>query len=121
VRNSQDYLSDEDDPIIEDLSPATITGVASRLIASDSFEELVYRECELDALWTLADIAIKMIALQETGHAPEAWQALPENSGPNLVTLRALFEQSHELAVDARTEQAAAVLQEAARLRASWS
>jgi hypothetical protein len=47
-----------EDPVIEDLSPATIEGVATRLALSTSFAELVSRECELDALWTLCDIEL---------------------------------------------------------------
>jgi hypothetical protein len=47
-----------EDPVIEDLSPATIEGVAARLAHSATFAELVSRECELDALWTLCDIEL---------------------------------------------------------------
>jgi hypothetical protein len=47
-----------EDPVIEDLSPATIEGVATRLAHSSTFAELVSRECELDALWTLCDIEL---------------------------------------------------------------
>jgi len=47
-----------EDPVIEDLSPATIEGVATRLALSTTFAELVSRECELDALWTLCDIEL---------------------------------------------------------------
>jgi hypothetical protein len=47
-----------EDPVIEDLSPATFEGLAERLAHSSSFAELVSRECELDALWTLCDIEL---------------------------------------------------------------
>ena len=114
-------LRDEDDPLIEDLLPETIEGVAARLLVSDSFEELVYRECELDALWTLADIAISVIAHRETGHVPKAWRDFPEGSGETLERLRSLLEQAHELAVDAKTAEAATILHAAATLCASWS
>jgi hypothetical protein len=118
---ADDLLSDEDDPIVDDLLPETIEGVASRLLVSDSFEKLVYRECELDALWTLADIAIEMAALRETGHRIKAWQAVPEGSETNLVKLRSLLERAHDLTTIAQPIQAAEVLREAARLTASWS
>jgi len=49
---------DMGEPVVEDLSPATIEGVAARLAHSTTFTELVSRECELDALWTLCDIAL---------------------------------------------------------------
>ena len=117
----EDLLSDEDEPIIEDLLPETIEGVAARILVSNTFEERVYRECELDALWTLADIAISVEAHRETGHVPAAWQQLPEGSGETLVRLRSLLEQAHELAVDGGTTEAAAILHAAALLCASWS
>ena len=110
-----------EDPVIEDLSPATIEGVATRLAHSSTFAELVSRECELDALWTLADIAIEMTALRETGHRIKAWQAVPEGSETNLVKLRSLLERAHDLTTIAQPIQAAEVLREAARLTASWS
>lgn len=121
MSTADDLLSDEDDPIIDDLLPETIEGVAARLMVSDSFEKLVYRECELDALWSLADIAIEMTALRETGHRIKAWQVLPEGSEMNLVMLRSLLERAHVLTVIAEPVQAAEVLHEAARLCASWS
>jgi hypothetical protein len=51
----------------------------------------------------------------------KAWQDLPAGSETDLVMVRALFEQAHELAVDAQTHEAAAALHEAARLCSSWS
>ena len=118
---ADDLLSDEDDPIVSDLLPETIEGVADRLLTSDTFEKRVYRECELDALWSLADIAIEMTALRETGVRIKAWQAIPEGGERNLVMLRALLERAHDLTVLARPLAAAEVLREAARLCASWS
>jgi hypothetical protein len=61
-----------EDPVIEDLSPATIEGVAARLAHSTTFAELVSRECELDALWTLCDIELsynhgRSAAIQASG------------------------------------------------------
>jgi len=61
-----------DDPVIEDLSPATIEAVATRLAHSTTFAELVSRECELDALWTLCDIELsysngRSAAIQTSG------------------------------------------------------
>lgn len=47
-----------EDPIIEDLAPTTITAVADRIETSKSFTEMISRECELDALWTLCDVAL---------------------------------------------------------------
>lgn len=121
IPTADDALSDEDDPIVCDLLPETIEAVAARLLVSDTFEKLVYRECELDALWSLADIAVEMMTLKETGNRIKAWQVLPENSERNLVMLRAMLESAHDLTVAAKPVEAAAVLREAARLCASWS
>jgi hypothetical protein len=52
---------DFEESVIEDLSPATIEGVATRLASSTSFTELVSRECELDELWTLCDLALNRL------------------------------------------------------------
>jgi hypothetical protein len=60
---------DLEDPIIEDFSPATIEGVATRLANSTSFTELVSRECELDALWTLCDIALSQSTTRTSSSA----------------------------------------------------
>lgn len=95
--------------------------VASRLLVSDTFEKLVYRECELDALWSLADIAVEMMTLKETGNRIAAWQPVSDNGERNLVMLRALLEKAHDLTVAARPIEAAEVLREAAQLSASWS
>jgi hypothetical protein len=62
-----------------------------------------------------------MSAAQHTGHAVKAWQGLPLANETGLVMVRALFEQAHELAVDAQVEAAAEALHEAARLCSSWS
>lgn len=39
---------------VEDLSPETLSALASRIAASATVEQLVYRECELDEAWRLA-------------------------------------------------------------------
>jgi hypothetical protein len=61
---------DLEEPIIEDFSPATIEGVATRLASSTTFTELVSRECELDALWTLCDIALSQSSARSSS-SPE--------------------------------------------------
>jgi hypothetical protein len=44
---------------IRDLNAATVESVIRHLGASSRPEHLVYRESELDALWTLADMATR--------------------------------------------------------------
>jgi hypothetical protein len=79
-----------DDPVIEDLSPATIEGVATRLASSTSFAELVSRECELDALWTLCDIELTY------NHGGSAAAQTPGAAGgrETLLGLRALIGEA---------------------------
>lgn len=38
---------------VKDFSPATLRNIIAHLKASSSFEHLVYREAELDAIWTI--------------------------------------------------------------------
>lgn len=104
---------------IEDLLPATIEGVAERLLTSHTFEELVYRESEMDALFTLVDIAIKT-ARHGNEIGPQPDPTLPIAS-PDLYRLRDLIFSAHDLTHDDQTEQAASLLREAAAIARSWS
>ncbi|MBV9503840.1 MAG: hypothetical protein JO323_02425 [Acidobacteriia bacterium] len=42
---------------VHDFSPETLAAVAAHLEASTEFEHLVYREAELDAIWSLTGFA----------------------------------------------------------------
>jgi hypothetical protein len=54
---------DPDDVVtIEDLAPAVVEAVIARINVSTNFTHLVYRESELDALWSLADMAARRAA-----------------------------------------------------------
>jgi hypothetical protein len=44
---------------VEGLSPETVEAVIDRIHASTDFDHLVYRESEVDALWSLADMAAR--------------------------------------------------------------
>lgn len=44
---------------VEELTPHTVEAVIDRLQASRDFDHLVYRESEVDALWSLADMAVR--------------------------------------------------------------
>jgi hypothetical protein len=44
---------------VRELEPVTVSRVIAQLEASAEFEQLVYRESELDALWSLADMAAR--------------------------------------------------------------
>lgn len=110
----------EDDEVVSDLLPATIEGVARRLRGSRGFVQLVYRESELDALWSLADLAVGKAA----EHDP------PEAAGPLGVEgagqedrrqLRDLIHEAHDLTAASRANEAADLLSRAARMCSSWS
>lgn len=110
-----DALADAD-PAVDDLQPETITAVAERIARSEGFSELVYRECEINALWSLADIGIsgsehRSLGSWVVGGAPLS-RAL-------LFRLRERFEEAYELLVDSATAEASRVLEEAAALSAS--
>jgi hypothetical protein len=111
---------DGDDEVVSDLLPATIEGVAVRLRRSHSFVQLVYRESELDALWSLADLAVGKAADRQA--PPGAGLLGVEGASPEeRLQLRSLLHQAHDLAAASRPAEAADLLVEAARLCASWS
>ena len=104
---------------IENLLPATIEGVAERLLTSHTFQELVYRESEMDALFTLVDIAIKTARHgNEIGPPPDPTQLI---ASPDLYRLRDLIFAAHDLTHDDQREAAASLLREAASIARSWS
>lgn len=104
---------------IEDLLPGTIEAVAGRLLTSSTFEELVYRESEMDALFTLVDIAIKTARHgNEIGPPPDPSLAI---ASPDLYRLRDLIFSAHDLTHEDEREAAAALLREAASIARSWS
>jgi hypothetical protein len=45
---------------IQDYTPATLRAVVAQLEGSTTVDHLVYRESELDALWTLLDREVQM-------------------------------------------------------------
>jgi hypothetical protein len=42
-----------------DCSPETLAGILAQLEVSTSFEHFVYREAELDAVWSLTDFLLR--------------------------------------------------------------
>ena len=89
---------------VEQLDAETIREVAERVAGSSAFEDLIYRESEIDALWSLADIAARKAALDQ---APAAghWAEVRDRIG-----------RAHDLVPEGECLDAAAVLQETAGL-----
>ncbi len=85
---------------VEELTPVTVSEVAARIAVAVDFEDLVYRESEIDALWSLADIARRDAALARSADA-ERWAEV----------LR-LIGTAHDLIPDGRCAEAATILRQ---------
>jgi hypothetical protein len=96
---------------VSDLSPATLERVAQRLGGPNGFGDLIYREAEVDALWSLADNAVLVRHNGDFAAVSEA----------DLLNFRALLAEAHDLTGAGKCDEAAARVLEAARLRSSWA
>jgi hypothetical protein len=79
-----------------DCSPATLQNIIAHLEVSTDFEHLVYREAELDAIWSI------------TGFFLRGAPASAERS--YLELLHDSAHQAHDLVADRRPRDAAALL-----------
>lgn len=86
---------------VEDLTTTAMLTVAARIAVASGFTDLIYRESEVDALWSLADIAAKTAALAA---APDA---------ADKARLRDEIARAHDLIPDDRCEEAAEILRAA--------
>ena len=115
-------VDESDNAPIQDLLPQTISALADRLLSTTTFADRIYRESEMDALWTMADMAVsEMEEAQRRGAKIVPRLELPNASQQNLVTLSDLIFRAHALNADGDSQKAAEVLFEAASLCASWS
>jgi hypothetical protein len=122
VSSANDW-DEADLPPIEDLTPQTFQGLARRIRTTETFAEKVYRESEMDALWTLCDMALE--AIEEAKRQSFRRNAPPVQVGAipeaGLSALSALVFKAHDLNADGYYHEAAQTLLEAAELSASWS
>ncbi len=81
---------------VTDFSPATLRNLIAHLEASISFEHLVYRESELDAIWSITGFLLKN---EPDSKEHEAAAKLHE-----------IAQVAHDLVADRRPQEAAAVL-----------
>ena len=82
---------------VKDFSPDTLRNIIAHLKASTSFEHLVYREAELDAIWSLTGFFL----VNE-----------PTSAARNAVKrLHAGAEKAHDLVADRRPGAAATLLE----------
>jgi hypothetical protein len=79
-----------------DYSPGTLRSIIAHLEASTDFEHLVYREAELDAIWSITGFFLR--------HAPDSAERR------RVKLLHECAHQAHDLVADRRPIDAAAVL-----------
>ena len=81
---------------VTDFSPDTLRNIIAHLEVSTEFEHLVYRESELDAIWSITGFALKR----------EGSLAEREAVGK----LHEIAQRAHDLVADRRPRDAAALL-----------
>lgn len=89
---------------VEELTRDAMLEVAGRVRSASGFAELIYRESEIDALWSLADIAARDAALAADPGAARA------------AALRDEIGRAHDLLADGQCPEAAAILRAAVTL-----
>jgi hypothetical protein len=82
---------------VKDFSPETLRNVVAHLKASTSFEHLVYREAELDAIWTISGF---FLANEPASRLREAVKALHAGA-----------HRAHDLVAERQPGAAATVLE----------
>jgi hypothetical protein len=81
---------------VTDFSPETLRNVIAHLEISTDFDHLVYREAELDAIWSITGFVLgNEPSLTKRGHAAR---------------LHEVAHVAHDLVADRRPAEAAAVL-----------
>jgi hypothetical protein len=81
---------------VADLSPATMSAVIAHLEVSTDFEHLVYRESELDAIWSISGFLLTY-----------------EPSRPDRAAIQRLHDNAlvaHDLVAEGRAHEAAEIL-----------
>lgn len=80
---------------VRDLSPETLRTVIAHLEVSTDFEHLVYREAELDAIWSITEFLL--------GNSNS-------HDGEKVERLHAEIHRAHDLVAARRPDAAAALL-----------
>jgi len=86
---------------VTELTPETLIGIAERLDAATTFADQIYRESEIDALWTQVDIQVRQAELAGDTAALARWRELH----------RRLWV-AHDLIPEGRCAESADVLRE---------
>jgi hypothetical protein len=88
---------------VRDFSPETLAAIVAQLEASTDFEHLVYREAELDAIWSITGFAMSQA---------QVGQALPPANHEFAARLHAAAHRAHDLVGECRPREAAELLRE---------
>src|SRR5712691_8112178 len=81
---------------VSDFSKETVTSIIAHLEVSTEFEHMIYREAELDAIWSITEFFL----VNESG----------SNRCDFAVRLNAAALQAHDLVAEGRAADAAAIL-----------
>jgi hypothetical protein len=81
---------------VTDFSVETLRQIVALLDASTEFEHFVYREAELDAIWSLTGFFLQ--------HSPDSAQY------PLAERLHSIAHEAHDLVADGRAQDAAKLL-----------
>ncbi|MGH9614135.1 MAG: hypothetical protein ACRD4P_13760 [Bryobacteraceae bacterium] len=82
---------------VKNFSPETLSGIVAHLKVSTSFEHLVYREAELDAIWTITGFFLA--------------NAAASSQRDSVRQLHDGAHKAHDLVADLRPQVAASVLE----------
>jgi hypothetical protein len=80
---------------VRDASPDTLQNVIAHLEVSTDFEHLVYREAELDAIWSITEFLLGIST---------------SNDGDAVKRLHTEVHRAHDLVAESRPHAAAALL-----------
>lgn len=89
---------------VEQLTAEVMRKVADRIAVAESFADLIYRESEIDALWSLADIEARDAKAGGSGDADRKAELLSK------------IGQAHDLIPEGNCAEAAEILRQAVDL-----
>jgi len=88
---------------VTELTSDVLLGIAERLDVATSFADQIYRESEIDALWTQVDIQVRQAGLAGDAERLAHWRSL-----------HARLWTAHDLIPEGRCTEAATILRELA-------
>ena len=98
---------------IDGLGPEVFRDAAERLRSSpDTFIARVTRESELDAMWTLVDLAVNAAARTSPDSSGRPW--LPGATTDQLLALGRIIFEAHDLSAEGHFVAAAELMDDAA-------